>query len=173
MFNLSVTGHRPAKIGKDYYDVNSLKSKVMIDFFRSYISFALLTKNEDDSLYCISGMALGVDTLFAIAVLQLQNEGVENLYLTCAIPCANHSSKWQGSSKKVYDAILARANQVVMVSDAPYTNHCMQDRNVYMVDRANHILAIWDGTSGGTGNCVKYAQDKGVGVTIVHPGEIV
>ena len=33
----------------------------------------------------------------------------------------------------------------------------MQLRNQYMVDQADYIVAAWDGTKGGTGNCVDYA----------------
>ena len=27
-----------------------------------------------------------------------------------------------------------------------------------MVDNCTHVLAMWDGSEGGTANCVKYAQ---------------
>jgi uncharacterized phage-like protein YoqJ len=34
----------------------------------------------------------------------------------------------------------------------------MQVRNEWMVDHCNDLLAVWDGSDGGTGNCVRYAQ---------------
>ena len=34
----------------------------------------------------------------------------------------------------------------------------MPTRNEYMVDLADKIIAVWDGSNGGTANCVKYAE---------------
>jgi uncharacterized phage-like protein YoqJ len=31
-------------------------------------------------------------------------------------------------------------------------------RNEWMIDHANVVVAVWDGTSGGTANAVKYAK---------------
>jgi len=38
----------------------------------------------------------------------------------------------------------------------------MQKRNEWMVDHSDYVIAVWDGSKGGTGNCVKYAikQEK-------------
>ncbi|MFA5401743.1 MAG: hypothetical protein WC359_14930 [Dehalococcoidia bacterium] len=35
-------------------------------------------------------------------------------------------------------------------------------RNQYMVDSADLVIACWDGSSGGTANCVKYAEKAGI-----------
>jgi uncharacterized phage-like protein YoqJ len=37
----------------------------------------------------------------------------------------------------------------------------MQRRNEWMVERADVILALWNGSSGGTANCVAYARQRG------------
>jgi uncharacterized phage-like protein YoqJ len=34
----------------------------------------------------------------------------------------------------------------------------MQIRNEWMVDRCDKLIAVWDGSKGGTGNCVDYAK---------------
>jgi uncharacterized phage-like protein YoqJ len=34
----------------------------------------------------------------------------------------------------------------------------MQLRNIWMVDHADEVWAFWDGSKGGTANCVKYAE---------------
>ncbi len=48
----------------------------------------------------------------------------------------------------------------------------MQVRNEYMVDRADLVLALWNGTPGGTGNCVRYARTRGVPVFVIDPAGI-
>ena len=51
-----------------------------------------------------------------------------------------------------------------MVSEEPYTNDCMQNRNIWMIDQLTSkddlLITVWDGTSGGTCNCIKYAGTK-------------
>ena len=50
-----------------------------------------------------------------------------------------------------------------------YTPHCMHKRNRYMVDMADRLIAVYDGTEGGTRMTVKCALDKGIRVDVLHP----
>lgn len=170
MFILTVTGHRPNKISNQLYNIESDLSKIYIQFFKNYI-MDICEKHPCRTIHCRSGMALGIDTLFAVAVLSLRKYKFP-VELECCIPCANHSSMWQQSSVDVYNLIVKFADQVTFVSNKPYNNHCMQDRNVYMVNQANLVLAVWDKTSGGTANCVRYAKSLGKHIDIVAPNEI-
>jgi uncharacterized phage-like protein YoqJ len=45
----------------------------------------------------------------------------------------------------------------------------MQIRNEWMVDRADQVIAIWDGTSGGTANCVEYATKMNKPILRIDP----
>ena len=154
-----VTGHRPDKLYG--YDLNH----------KNYTKLKKLLKDLLVDLGCteaISGMALGVDTLYALAVLELRDEGYP-IKLHCAIPCKNHCSAWSSASRKQYADILAKADKVVLVSDEEYKPWLMQKRNEYMVDRADKVIAVWNGTSGGTANCVKYAKAEGKHIIRITP----
>ena len=59
--------------------------------------------------------------------------------------------------------------QVKMVSNQSYTPWCMNVRNHYMVDHSDRVLAVWDGSSGGTKNCIDYAKEKMVPVDFILP----
>jgi hypothetical protein len=37
----------------------------------------------------------------------------------------------------------------------------MQIRNEWMVDHCTHVAALWDGSPGGTGNCIRYVRKIG------------
>lgn len=104
-------------------------------------------------------MALGVDTVFALAVMELKDEG-HNIRLHCAIPCKNHSSKWPYNSRIMYNNILHHADVVKLVSDQEYAPWVMQARNIYMVDLSDKIIAVWDGSQSGTKNCIEYAENR-------------
>ena len=151
---IAVTGHRPQKLFG--YDLSAIEYKNMLEFMMKFI-------RENNATNCISGMALGVDTVFAIASIKCAVD------LECAIPCKNHSSRWNSKSVEMYNKILSKANKITMVSEEEYKPWLMQRRNEYMVDNCDLLLAIWDGSSGGTGNCVKYANTKNKNVVIVNP----
>jgi len=156
---ISVTGHRPNKLyGYNLKDSRWIKLK---NQFKQ-----LLKENECEE--AISGMALGVDTVFALAVLELKNEGYP-IKLHCAIPCKNHSCKWIKESQDLYEEILSKADIVKLVSEEEYKPWLMQKRNEYMVDLADKVIAVWDGSKGGTGNCVKYADKVGKEIIRILP----
>jgi uncharacterized phage-like protein YoqJ len=113
-------------------------------------------------------MALGVDTVFALAVLELKDKGY-NIKLHCAIPCLNHSSKWFEESVVLYKEILDKADVVKFVTEQPYQVWMMQKRNEYMVNRADKVIAVWDGSKGGTGNCVAYAKKQNKDIILIRP----
>jgi uncharacterized phage-like protein YoqJ len=118
-------------------------------------------------------MALGADTIFAFAALKYRNDNPsKNIIVECAIPCRNHTNKWNQESKDRYLRVLEEADIITKVSNEIYQPHLMQIRNEYMVNKCNKLLAIWDGSSGGTGNCVKYARKISKEIIVIDPREI-
>lgn len=160
---ICVTGHRPNKLyGYDLSDSRYIKLK---EIFKTFLI-------ENNCLEAISGMALGVDTVFALAVLELKDSGVD-IKLRCAIPCLNHSSKWF-NKKDIdrYNDILKRADYVDIVTKEAYSPYLMQVRNRYMVDKSDIVLSVWNGSSGGTANCVSYAQIKNKEIYNISPASL-
>lgn len=174
---ITVTGHRPNKLGNAYdvkHPTNIAIGKEMRAFILQKAGFDSKTKtfSYEGEITLISGMALGVDTLWALVALRLKREFPGKFKLECAIPCQNHSSRWVKESKVIYDDILSKADDVTLVTDAPYNPWLMQKRNEYMVDNAEMVFAVWDGTNGGTGNCVNYAKKKNKPIYVLHPFEL-
>ncbi len=137
------TGHRPNKLGG--YD-----NQVLIRLID--LATALLVEQHPDRV--ISGVALGWDTAIAIAAIRL------NIPLTCAVPFRGQERMWTAQSRERYHKILSKADVVVYVSEGEYSARAMQVRNEWMVDNSDVVLALWDGTTGGTANCIAYAQKK-------------
>lgn len=157
---ICVTGHRPEKLyGYDLSDPRWQELKLK---FKKLLI-------ENNCTEAITGMALGTDTIFALSVLELKDEGY-NIKLHCAIPCKGQTSKWVNPDDVArYFNIYDRADIVKIVSDKPYNPYLMQIRNEYMVDLADKIIAVWDGSPSGTGNCVKYALEKGKEIIKIEP----
>lgn len=160
---LCVTGPRPSTLGWGY-DYSSGKWVQLKERLKEALMELL---SEYESLVCWSGMALGVDTVFAQVVLEMRNTGLP-VKLCCAIPCRSQSNIWPEDAKKLYNDILAQADVVKYVQEE-YTPSCMQKRNEFMVDRSSCVIAVWNGSAGGTASCVSYAKKKEVSVRLVLP----
>lgn len=144
---IAVTGHRPDKLNDEY----SLSGPVSLRIKKTLQG--VINRLKPDTM--ISGMALGVDMIWALLAIE------NNIPLIAAIPCKDHSSKWPISSRNLYDSILANPLVTIhMVSEEAYDNVCMQRRNEWMVNNCDLLVGIWDRTSGGTANCIKYAIDS-------------
>ncbi len=50
-----------------------------------------------------------------------------------------------------------------------YTPDCLRKRNRYMVDHAEIVLAVWNGSPSGTSQTVWYARETGKPVWIIRP----
>ena len=121
---------------------------------------------DNDGLTAIVGGALGVDTDAAAMAYVL------GIPYTLAKPCVGHELRWNTESQRKYRNMERLAANVVLVHNGPYTPWCMQKRNIYMVDSCNLLIAVWDGSSGGTGNCVKYAESKKKKILRIDPSKL-
>lgn len=115
-----------------------------------------------------SGMALGVDLWCSRIVLDLKQKNPA-LKLHGILPCEGQERKWSLSTQEQYHTILRQSDEVVYVRRT-YTPDCMLERNRYMVDRPDVLLAVYDGIyRSGTGMTVRYACKLGRKTIIINP----
>lgn len=110
----------------------------------------------------LCGMALGCDLYFAEAVLQLR-EREPDARLVAMIPCPNQSSGWTQPQRRRYAALLDRCDRRELLEPV-YSEGCMLRRNQAMIDRAQVLISVYDGSPGGTGSTVRYARSRGLTV---------
>lgn len=155
MVKIAVTGHRPTRL-KGGYNLESKDNQALKQELKDLI---IAHKVDGEVLHGISGMALGVDTLFAEAILDLKQDDVDGYILECAIPCLNQEKTWNSKDQQWYHTILSFADIITQVSYMPYKPWLMMKRNEYMVDNADMVIAVWDGKeTGGTYKAVLYAK---------------
>jgi len=116
--------------------------------------FAVRTLTEVEADAVVSGMALGWDTAIAHAAVHL------NIPLIAAIPFIGQEEAWPRESQTEYNCLLNAAKHVEVITAGGYTPQAMQLRNKWMVDHCGQLLVLWDGSAGGTGNCVRYADKR-------------
>ena len=141
---IAATGHRPNKLGG--YERAAYEKLVRLA--RDYIAI-----QKPDGI--ISGMALGWDQAWCDAGLR---EGVP---VHAAVPFEGQESQWPHLSQVNFRQLLSECKSVTIVCPGGYSPEKMQIRNKWMVDRCHKLCALFDGTYGGTGNCVNYALQIG------------
>lgn len=152
------TGHRPDKLPNKETGYK-LPNPTYIKICKEIEKHLLELKPEK----VISGMALGYDSYLAFVTLKL------GIPLIAAVPFQGQELAWPQASQNAYNALLKRATEVVIVSEGGYSAHKMQIRNEWMVNHCDVLLACYDGSPGGTGNCIKYAKNLNKNIIIIDP----
>jgi len=141
---LGITGHRPNLIG-GWQIPNPTYDKVCKAL---YCKFEELNPDK-----IISGMAQGVDQWAVEQAITL------SIPFTAAIPCDNQDSQWPEESKKRYHELLALAEDSVVVSPGPYASFKMHERDRWIVNHSDNLLAVWSGIrKGGTFATVRIGE---------------
>lgn len=151
---VAFTGHRPDKLGG-----YKLPNETYIKVCRQIDSALKELKPEK----VITGMALGVDQWAAMIAHKL------NIPYLAAIPFEGQEKAWPEASQKAFRLLRKLAAEEVIVSSGGYSADKMQVRNIWMVDHCDVLIAIWDGTKGGTGNCVEYAKSVNKEIYYIDP----
>lgn len=112
-------------------------------------------------------MAIGVDMYAAEIVLGLK-ASYPGITLESAIPCESQAAKWSEALRDRYFDIASKCDKETLIQ-THYSPDCMDKRNRYMVDRADVLIAVWDGRPSGTGKTVRYAHQQGKSVTVIDP----
>ena len=90
-----------------------------------------------------------------------------------ALPFKGQEGKWPAAIQEMYNKLLKKAAEVVVVSPEDSTDSFalkMQKRNEYIVNRCSTMLGVFGGSQGGTLNCLQYAKEKGKHIDIINPG---
>lgn len=157
------TGHRPKKFSFQYNENHPDCVRIK----------HLIQEETEKAIHqgydiFVSGMALGVDMWAAEAVLCLK-EKYPFIQLEAAVPCLNQERTWPASSQMRYQGILHQADTVYYVSQEAYQPYLMIERDKYMVDKSSRLIAVFDGSKGGTKHTYDYAVKKGREITRIDP----
>ena len=156
------TGHRPEKLPwrTDEQDPRCILLKRSIE-------------QEIEGLYrrgfrhFISGMAMGCDLYFAEAALKLREKYL-NLSVEGAVPCPTQADRWPDAQRRRWRDILDRCDLETVVQQHS-DRYCMHRRDRYLVERSAAVLAVFNGTSGGTQYTLNYAMDQGLDILLLDP----
>jgi uncharacterized phage-like protein YoqJ len=192
---LAFTGHRPSKLGKCYEFTKDSKGFAQMMAITSAIQRTILDiaeRNKPTRLVIVTGGAQGVDQWAFWAARHIQRKELVSceVHLVVAVPEWGQEEAWYSeTSKEKYRTMLSLAGEVVHVPSIPgYGLHPkildsgnekriyaskLQMRNEYMVDNCDLLIAVWDGSDGGTANAVHYAEYNNKDIHRIDPRDII
>ncbi len=137
---ISFTGHRHLTMSRVSPNLNSL--------YEEYGSNQIW----------ITGGAMGLDSWAAKFAM---DHGIE-LWLILPFPLQVLCAKWPPLSqfRRILEDSWNYASKISVISPI-FVMSAYQDRNIRMVDLSDTLAAFFNGSPGGTANCVKYAKSIG------------
>lgn len=141
-----VTGHRNIPAEK-------------IEYVKSELRKEIVRAIKDGYTHFLSGFAEGVDLLFAAIVVELKVKN-PGLTLEAAIPYRNRMK----AHNKEFQRLIGQCSAVGIHCEE-YSPTCYINRNRFMVQQSERVIAVFDGREkGGTLFTMRYAytQDKDV-----------
>ena len=147
---VAITGHR------DMVETKELGQKVSA-FFDGL-------REQNQEIVLLSPLADGADRFVAEIFLQKQKEyGHLSLIVPMPFDKKRYMEDFDEASKKDFLKLLTKSDNVFEVEHQ--TDSGYLDVGRYVVDHAEILLALWDGTYngkiGGTGEVVEYAKNNG------------
>ena len=156
------TGHRPDKLP---WGLNEGDPRCAA--LKASLARALEGLYRRGFRHFISGMAMGCDLYFAQGALELRAR-LPDVTVEGAVPCPTQASRWPEPLRRRWRAILDACDLETVVQQN-YDRSCMLRRDRYMVDRSAAVLAVFNGTPGGTQYTLNYAMDQGREILLLDP----
>lgn len=175
IIRIALTGHRPQKLGG--FDLSKPGYAKLQQGLETYIE-----RNLDvyDIVVGHSGLALGADTIWSKAILAMKAKYPGRVFFHAEIPMMEQSSAWfKKSDIDFWKEQIERADEKTVygsfegITDdgerRKLAGKFLNERNHGMLDHSDVLLALHDGSGGGTGNAVAYAKKTGLTTITVHP----
>lgn len=173
--HVALTRHRPSKLGG--YNLNTEAYTKLKEDLKQYLRFQLKT---NDVVVGHTGMALGADTIWGLALLETKQQFPSRIKIHAEIPFMEQPNAWYNNVDKnrwnqireaadaesIYESNFA---QLMAEKGNKIAGKILNDRNIGMVDHADILLAIHDGSKSGTKNAIDYARSKNKPIVNIDP----
>ena len=148
MINVAIIGSRPNNKKCKEYEHNSEYNRLL----KENIKKELLDIAKGKGVRAIGGLGLGYEQLFFEALLEYSEENNCGVFLECAIPYREQSSRWNTVDIERYDKLLSISDNVVYVDELDDSRYNKvnedSDRRSYERKKGNLVPKKIKGTVG-------------------------
>lgn len=174
MYRICLTGHRPKDLvaymnGANPYDYTNAFWTAARQVFDRLIADQLA--HHPNGLELHSGLALGADTVWALAIISARQKfGADRIQFVADVPLMTQASHWTRAGQQLWQHLVDAADRVDVTSDGPYQPCIMELRNQQMIFPSDVCIAFWNGKDhGDTFNGVIDAASHHVPILHVDP----
>lgn len=163
----AVTGHRPTRFKWKYNENNNgckrLKKRMRDQFIVLY--------GKGVRRFLVGG-TLGVDQWAGEIILRLKEQlEYSDIDLVLVLPFPGHDEQWDSRSQERLAFLIRHSTEHLTIGKAACRESYIQ-RNRYMVDHADCLLAVYDGERNlrsSTMQTVDYAKGREIKTIFIHP----
>lgn len=148
-----ITGHRDIPASHVDYVKDKLRKQIILAIQDGYNHF-------------ISGFVGGADLYFIAIVVEMQKK-YSNISLEAAIPYRGRLE----TKDKDFQSLIRQCDKISVLAET-FHNNCYFIRNMYMTNRSERVIAVYDGReTGGTAFTILYARTIKRELHIVNIGK--
>lgn len=163
------TGHHPMRFEFGYNEEEPLclmiKQAMKSQIFELY-------KQGVKEFYTDCELMVGLWAGELILELMEENPEDQDLYLCCTIPYEHQTKKWPEFFRDRYYEILEKSTYNELIS-AQETDKCRQQCGRYLIDHAEHLIAVYDNSNVTRMETAAYvvscAKRKGRSIIYINP----
>jgi uncharacterized phage-like protein YoqJ len=162
-----ICGHRPPAIG-GYKTPNPTEQWVRFTLRGALERLREKLARKGNELTAICGMAIGTDMIGADECRRL---GIPYI---AAVPFEGQEKRWPERTQTRYRGLVKEAADVVVVDTLEkYAVDNVKAkfilRNRWMLDNSEMVIAVWDGSGGGTSDAVREAKKRSLLMMVLDP----
>ena len=160
-FAVCISGHRPEK----------LPTGAALRMLQSLLFREIENALQDGARTFYTGMARGVDLWAADMILHFRRQ-YPAIRLICVLPFADRLRSVSGAERFHVNSVMQAADRVIPLSEHFYCG-CYRDRNAFMVQHSQRLIALIADIRSGTGQTVHMAERAGLEMRVLSVQEAV
>ena len=115
-------------------------------------------------------MNIGAEIIAAEIIEQLQDGGF-SITLTAVLPYETQAEDWAETDRDRFYEAVRRCTQEKRTSNQ-YDDTCISRNVEFMLNTADCMIAVWNGSSGNIEYAVRLAEQKGIRVITINPERV-
>ena len=164
---IAFTGHRPSGLPFRDNDKSEHGRNLKIMLWQEILGRIGIGY---DTFYC--GAAMGADIICGELVLLAKPRVEKPIKLICVVPFQGQAERWGETWQERYKVLLDQSDEVVCLSET-YDDQCYSTRNRYLVDHADTLIAVYNGTRrSGTYQTINYAYHQRKEIVCFDPNTL-
>lgn len=161
---VAIMGHRPGNLGGPEMPIKKeLKEEILQE---------LLNLWDGASTLCLlTDMTRGANQLFCEVGFSLRKKHPELVRIIAMLPFHDQDVTWSTVESNRFHKLLEEVDEVTYANDGGFDTDKLYVCGEKIVDRADALIAVWNGSTGVIQRCVERAAQKDMPIRLIDPND--